>query len=186
MLFFSTNVFSKNVFGKTHWQRSFAPLIWALAMAVATFGLAACQPQGQGGGQQAAVDTAQVLATFDSLRSAYEEAYAAGNMEAVSALPHPKAMYSPPGHPPIQSRDSILAYESRSRPPGATIDLRPTDTRILSSEWVYEFGTATVTFTPEGADSSRSAESTYLAIFRKTPEGWKTYREVISTNAPPQ
>lgn len=178
--------FSKTVFGKKDWHRSFPPQIWILAVAVAAFGLAACQPQGQGQRQQTAVNTAAVQATLDSLRSAYMEAYNAGDFEKTAKVSHPEMIYSPPGHPPIRGRDSVAAHEKKTRPPGATIDLKPIDTRILSSEWVYEFGTATVTFTPEGADSSRSAKSTYLAIFRKTPDGWKTYRETISTNGSSQ
>lgn len=167
-------------------RRSALPIgATALALAVLALGLAACQPQGEGQGQRAAVDTTQIRATFDSLRSAYEEAYAAGDFETIATVPHPNMIYSPPGRPPIRGRDSIVAYEKKTRPPGATIDLQPIETRVLSSEWVYEMGTATITFTPEGADMSRSAESTYLAIFRKTPDGWKTYRESISANQPP-
>lgn len=181
MLFFSKNIFDKND------RHCSVPLrIWTLALAAAALGLVACQPQGQGQDQQAAVDTPAVQATLDSLRAAYVEAYNAGDFEKTAKVSHSEMIYSPPGHPPIRGRDSVTAHEKKTRPPGATIDLKPIDTRILSSEWVYEFGTATVTFTPEGADRSRSAESTYLAIFRKTPDGWKTYRETISTNGSSQ
>lgn len=166
-------------------------LPWSLSLGVRVvtasllvLGFVACQPQGAQNGSQA-VDTAAVKAELDSLRSAYQEAYNAGNFEKTADLPHPEMIYSPPGRPPIRGRDSIVAYEKKTRPPGATIDLQPLETRVLGSDWVYEMGIATITFTPEGAEKSQSAESTYLAIFRKTPDGWKTYRESISSNQPP-
>lgn len=156
----------------------------SVAVALLALGFVACQPQGAQDGSEA-VDTASIKAELDSLRSAYEEAYNAGNFEKTADLPHPEMIYSPPGRPPIRGRDSIVAYEKKTRPRGATIDLRPIETRVLSSDWVYEMGLATLTFAPEGAKKAQSAESTYLAIFRKTPDGWKTYRESISSNQPP-
>lgn len=154
-----------------------------IAMALLCLGIAACQPQSQQ--QQAAVDTTEIMSALDSLRSAYEEAYAAGDFETLASVPHPNMIYSAPGHPPIRGRDSISAYEHKMRPPGATIEIEPIETHVLSADWVYEMGTSTIRFTPEGADSSRSMEATYLAVFRKTPDGWKTYREAISANGPP-
>lgn len=165
--------------------RSFLSIGRALpALVLVALGSAACQPQGQQG-QQSAVDTAAIKADLDSVRSAYVEAYNAGDFKTTADVPHPNMIYSPPGRPPIRGRDSIVAYERASRPPGATIDLQPIETRVLSGEWVYEIGTSTIRYTPEGADSPRSMEATYLAIFRKTPDGWKTYRESISANGPP-
>ena len=148
-------------------------------------GLAACQPQGQGQGQQAAVDTAAIHSKLDSLRSAFEEAYSAGDFETVASVVHPNMVYSPPGRPPIQGRDSIVAYDQKMRPPGASIDIEPIEVRILTGEWAYEIGTSTIRYTPEGADAPRSMEATYLVVLRKTPDGWKTYRESLSTNQPP-
>lgn len=57
--------------------------------------------------------------------------------------------------------------------------------RILSAEWAYVFGVDTLTYTPEGATEPVRETSTFLVLVRKTPEGWKTYREVLSSNQPP-
>lgn len=165
-------------------RRVSSPLgLSALAVALTMVLFVACQSQGQG--QQGAVDTTAIQSELDSIRTAYENAYNAGNFDAVASIVHPEMIYSPPGFSPMRGRDSITAFEREMRPPGATIDLEPIDTRVLSNNWVYEFGIGTVTFTPEGTEEQKSMESTYLAIFRKTPDGWKTYRESISSNGPP-
>lgn len=148
-------------------------------------GAVACQPQaakqGDGG---AAVDTAAILASLDSLRSGFEDAFNAGDYETAASFVHPEMIYSPPGHPPIRGRDSVIAYDRRAFPAGASIEIEPIDTRILSGEWAYDYGISTVTFTPEGADEAQSVETTYLVIVRKTDDGWKVYRESLSSNAP--
>lgn len=40
--------------------------------------------------------------------------------------------------------------------------------------------------TPEGEDEARVLNDTYLVIFQNTDGGWKLYREVASSNLPPQ
>lgn len=164
-------------------RRSLSLGLSSLSVAVATMMLVACQPQEQQ--QRAAVDTTAITSALDSIRTAYEDAYNNGNLEAAASIVHPEMIYSPPGRSPMRGRDSIMAFEQEMRPPGATVDLEPIDTRVLSGEWVYEFGIGTITFTPEDAEEPESMESTYLAIFRKTPDGWKTYRESISANDSP-
>lgn len=160
------------------------PCFLVLLLAVVT----ACQPAGEPSETRAAgaaVDTAAVTTALDSVRSAFAEAYSAGEFSRVSSLLHPEVIYSPAGAPPIRGRDSVTAYDQRNFPPGATLELEPIDTRVVSDEWVYELGTSTVTFTPEGADEEISLENTYLVVLRNTPEGWQLYREVSSPDQPP-
>ena len=70
-------------------------------------------------------------------------------------------------------------------PPGARIAIKPIEVVALSKEWGYEFGTATTTYTPEGADKAQQLRDTYLVVFRNTGDGWKAYREVASSAPPP-
>lgn len=46
-------------------------------------------------------------------------------------------------------------------------------------------GTATLSFTPEGADEAVRMGTTYLAVFHRTEAGWKIAREALSANQPP-
>jgi uncharacterized protein (TIGR02246 family) len=155
----------------------------ALGVVVVAGSLAACQPQGQQQSGQPAADTAAVRAAIDNLRSAYEEAVASGNFENMATGLAEGAVMVPPGGP---QWDSLFAASQLPFPPGATIDITPIEVRILSEDWAYEFGTSTVTYTPEGAEEARMLNDTYLVVFRKTDDGWKLYREVASSNLPPQ
>lgn len=146
-----------------------------------------CQPQDEQRrtSPEPAVDTAAVMAAFDSMRSGFEELVAEGDFDAQAAIYTSDAVYSPPLAPPIRGRDSIRAVLERTTPPGATLDIQPMDTRILGPDWVYEFGTSTLSFTPEGAEQSVSMSSTYFALFHRTDDGWRITREVLSLNQPP-
>lgn len=158
----------------------------AAAMALAlTAGLAGCQPADRG--EQAAQDTteqAAFRATLDSMRTAFEEAVAAGDFDAQAALYTSDAVYSPPGMGPIQGRDSIRAVLEATTPPDASLEIRPLEVKRLGEDWFYEMGVGTFTFTPEGADQERETAATYLAFFKRTPDGWRLHREVLSSNAP--
>lgn len=167
-------------------------LLAALALSV---GAAACQPpapEGEGGeaamdtAQETAVDTAAIMAELDSMRTAFEEAVAADDFEAQAAAYTRDAVYSAPGAPPVRGRDSIRAALERESPPGgATLEIEPIDIRLLGPDWLYELGTGTLTFTPESAAEPVSMSSTYLAVFRRTDEGWRLHVESLSPDAPP-
>ena len=157
-------------------------------LALATAGLvalAACQPQeepaGEAGG--AAVDTAAVMASLDSLRSAYSQAVAEDDWRALGGMVTSDAMIVNPG---TAGWDSLVAAAGDAPfPPGTTLEIEPHETRLLSEDWVYEIGTGTVTWTPEGADEPREVHDTYLVILHRTADGWKVHREVGSSRPLP-
>lgn len=156
-----------------------------MALRIAGVGtLAACQPQAQQPSEQhAVVDTTAVRAAIDTLRSAYEEAVASGSFENMAAGLAEGAVMVPPGG---SDWDSLFAASEFPFPPGATIDITPIEVQVLSENWAYEFGNSKVTYTPEGASEARVLNDTYLVIFRNTADGWKLYREVASSNLPPE
>lgn len=154
----------------------------ALLMVVATLSLTACQPQGQQPSQAAAVDTAAVIATIDSLRALYEQTVATGDFETMGSMLADGAVMVGPGGP---QWDSLRAASEFPWPPGATLDITPIETVVLSEEWAYDFGTSTATYTPEGASEPRTLRDTYLLLLQNTEDGWKLYREVASPDLPP-
>lgn len=157
----------------------------SLFTAAAVMGSAACQPQAAQQAGDTAVDTAAILAEMDSMRSAFQEHFAAGDAEAMAAIYAEDAIYSHPGLPAVQGRDSIRAVISRTHPPGGTLEIRPTDVMVLGPDVVYEFGTGRVSFTPPEADEPVTTESTYSALFRRTADGWRVVREALSASSPP-
>lgn len=139
--------------------------------------LAACQPQDDAGDGRAAADTAAVLASVDSLRSAYQRAVADGDWERLGTMVTEDAVVV---HPGPAAWDSLAAFETPF-PPGATLEVEPWETRVLGPDWVYEMGLGTVTWTPEGADGPRTLRDTYLVVLHRTADGWKVHREVASS-----
>jgi uncharacterized protein (TIGR02246 family) len=157
----------------------------ALFAAAAFLGTAACQPQAAQQAEGTAVDTAAILAELDSIRAAFQEHFAAGDAEAMAALYAEDAIYSHPGLPTVQGRDSIRAVHARNHPPGGTLEIQPIDVVVLGPDVVYEFGTGTVSFTPPDAEEAVTMESSYSALIRRTADGWRIVREALSANSPP-
>lgn len=162
------------------------PIGRILAAGLAATVVVACQPTDQeAGAEAAAVDTAAIEATFDSLRAAFQDAVAAGDFEAQAAFYAEDAIFSPPMEAPVRGRDQIRAVLERSTPPGSTLEINPMDFRVLGPDLVYEYGTSTFTFTPEGAAEAQSMDVTYFALFRRAGDRWQLEREVLGLNAPP-
>lgn len=157
-----------------------------LALAAAGLvALTACQPQAeQTDGGDAAVDTAAAMAEIDSLRVSYARAVAEDDWGALGGMVTGDAFIVNPG---TAEWDSLLAAAGDAPfPPGATLEIEPRETRILSGDWAYEIGTGTVTWTPEGADEPRTVTDSYLVILHRTADGWKVHREVGSARPLPE
>lgn len=108
-------------------------------------------------------------------------------MEPVASQWAEEGIQSGPGLPPVRGRDGIRASFEQNPMLGEVIvtDVTPVDVRVLNEEWAYEMVTATVRFTPEGAEEPTNASFTWLLVVRNGPEGWKAYREVVSSDGPP-
>jgi uncharacterized protein (TIGR02246 family) len=147
----------------------------------------ACQPADrQQVAGEAAVDTAEVEAVLDSLRSAFLDAYEAGDAERIASLWAEDGVTAAPSAPPVRGRDSIRAMVDRDPALGkATAEISPLDVQVIDRDWAYEMGTLSVQFTPEGADQEQTVEISYLAVIHRTPDGWKYYREAYNLNQPP-
>jgi ketosteroid isomerase-like protein len=128
-------------------------------------------------------EQASIRAEIDQLRSAYEDAVASGNLEAMKPLLAAGAVMVHPGAPDWNAM--ATAAKGAPFPPGATIAIEPIEVVALNHEWAYEFGTSITTYTPEGADAPQQLRDTYLIVFRNTGDGWKAYREVASAAPPP-
>jgi hypothetical protein len=153
---------------------------WAILGAVV---LSACQPREEQLRPTASVDTAGVIATIDSMRSLFERSVAGGDFDTMFGMLAEGALMVGPGGP---SWDSLRAASPYPWPPGATLEMRPIETVVLSEQWAYDFGTSTATYTPPGSTERRTLRDTYLLLLRNTEDGWKIYREVASPDLPPE
>lgn len=155
---------------------------------LALVALTACQPQDgpemEDGREDArdarssAADTAAILESVDSLRSAYEQAVADGDWERLGTMVSEDALIVQPGG---AERDSMMAAFDTPFPPGSTLEIDPWETRVLGPDWAYDMGIGTLTWTPDGADEPRTLRDTYLVLLHRTDDGWKVHREVASS-----
>lgn len=148
--------------------------------------LSACQPRSATSGEAAALDTAGIRTAIDSLGANVMRANETGDAELYASTWATNGIMSDHGSSPVHGRDSIVAVFRRRPPlpPGARMTIHPTELQILGAEWAYVFGVDTLTYTPPGATTPVKKTSTFLVLLRKTADGWRTYREVLSANQP--
>ena len=128
-------------------------------------------------------DTDAIGAALSELAERVKTAYKNNDSELYASTLDEDAIISMPGAPPIRGRAALkAAFESRpSLPPGATFEVEPKEMEIISGDWAYAFGTDTLTI-PVGDDSPVVQTTTFMVLIRRTPDGWKTFREVISAD----
>lgn len=124
-----------------------------------------------------AIDTTAIIASVDNLRNSYQEAVNTGNMEALGSLVTEDARMVQPG---TSEWDAMREAAMGPFPAGATIEITPIETQVINNDWVYEMGSSTITYTPEGSEEAITIRDTYLVILKRTTDGWKVHREVAS------
>jgi uncharacterized protein (TIGR02246 family) len=166
----------------THYRSRLLLLLTGILL----LGLVACQPRGQQS-QRAAVDTSAIQSKLDSLGRLVSQANRTRDAELFASTWAKDGIMSGAGQPLVRGRDSIVAAFKRRQPlpPGAEMTIHPIEMRVLSGQWAYAFGVDSLTYTPDGAGEPVTETSTFLVLIHKTPEGWKTYREVLSANSGP-
>lgn len=138
--------------------------------------------------QHAAVDTAAIGASLDSLAQVVMRANQTGDAELFASTWARDGAMSAPGAPLLQGREAIVAAfrERPPLPPGASMTIHPMEMRVLSADWAYAFGVDSLRYTPEPGAEPVVETSTFLVLIRRTDTGWQTYREVLSANEPPR
>ena len=132
----------------------------------------------------AAIDTAAIAAALDSLGARVMRANETGDAALYESAWAEDGIMAVPGAAPIRGRDAIVeAFRNRPPlPPGARLTVHPTELEVLSADWAYAFGVDTLSHTPAGAAEPVIETMTFLVLIRRTADGWKTYREVLTTN----
>lgn len=122
-----------------------------------------------------------ILAELRSLAEIVKHAYATNDVDLYLSAFDPDAIVSMPGTPAMLGHEALrTAFVNRSPlPPGATFEVRPLEIEALSSEWAYALGTDILQH-PNG----KAETMTFLVLIRKSGDGWKTFREVVSADQP--
>ncbi|MBA2331022.1 MAG: DUF4440 domain-containing protein [Flavisolibacter sp.] len=89
-----------------------------------------------------------------------------------------------PGAPMAVGKDAIVnAFKNQpALPPGADFKINPLEIKVINEDWAYVFGVDSLTMTPLGYTVPQKQTFTFLVLLRKTADGWKNYREVLSAN----
>jgi uncharacterized protein (TIGR02246 family) len=123
----------------------------------------------------------------DTLRSAWVDAFNAGDMATLRTLYTDDAVVMPEYQPPVTGPDAIVnMYEQMTMQATPHITLSPSETEV-AGDWAYDRGQFTMTMTPRAEGASPMTENgSYLVILRRQADGtWKLAREIGNSNVPP-
>lgn len=120
-----------------------------------------------------------IMRALGELAERVKKAYATNDADMYLSTLDDHAVVSMPGLPPMRGHGELRAlFEGRPPlPPGATFSVEPLELEILGPEWAYAYGIDRLQM-PEGGEQTM----TFLVLLRRTNNGWKTYREVVSAD----
>ena len=132
------------------------------------------------------LDKHVIGAALEALAETVKTAYENNDTDLYASAFSEDAIVSMPGGRPIRGLEALKeAFRSRPQlPPGATFEVDPTELEVINGEWAYAFGTDTLTIPAEDGAPPIIQTMTFMVLIRKTPEGWKTFREVVSADQP--
>jgi hypothetical protein len=145
-----------------------------------------CQPRDQKKSGVAAIDTAAIKASIDSLGRVVQKSHDLNDSKMLSATWAKDGILVIAGRPPVRGRDAIVSTLTSMPPPppGATMRLNVLDIQVMSPTWVYVFGIDSLKYTPLQSKVAVVETSTFFVVARKTSEGWQSFREILSPNQP--
>lgn len=130
------------------------------------------------------IDTEKISAALVELAGTIKRAYDTGDADLYISTFDVDAILSMPGRSPIRGSDA-LRDSFLSRPPlptGATFEVVPSEVKVINADWAYAFGTDTLTIPT--VHTSIVQTMTFMVLIRRTEQGWKGFREVISDDGP--
>jgi uncharacterized protein (TIGR02246 family) len=108
---------------------------------------------------------------------AFENAVAAGNVDAIAALLAPDVVALPPDGPVVTGRDAVRQlWESAIKEHGMTSCRITTDTLDIVGDMASDVGHATMTMAPPGG-KSETARSKYLVVWKRLDGRWLLHRD---------
>ena len=119
----------------------------------------------------------EIKVALAELGATIQRAFVENDAERYLSAFDEDAITSVPGRPPARGHGALRDFFANRPPfpPGSTFSIQPLEIEPLSSDWAYAYGTDVITHTDGSTETM-----TFLVLIRKTPEGWKTYREVVS------
>lgn len=129
-------------------------------------------------------DAAAIGSALIELAETVKTAYATNDADLYASTLAEDSIVSMPGTKAVRGPAALkAAFQSRPPlPPGATFEVNPTELEIINAEWAYAFGTDTLTLPAAQGETPITQTMTFMVLIRKTANGWKTFREVVSAD----
>ena len=126
-----------------------------------------------------ASERSEIMNALGELADRVKRAYETNDADLYISAFDSDAIVSMPNRQSVIGHDALrTAFKDRPVvPPGSTFAVEPLEIEALSSDWAYAFGKDTLRF----ADGTVQT-MTFLVLIKRTPEGWKTFREVVSND----
>ena len=108
----------------------------------AIINISACKSGDEQRSAYAALDTAAIKASIDSLGAMVQKAHDTRDDKLLASTWAKDGILTIAGSPPITGRDSIVSALGNMPPlpPGGTMTIHPIEVQVLSSGWAYVFG----------------------------------------------
>ena len=121
----------------------------------------------------------EIKVALGELGATIQRAFVDNDVETYLSAFDEDAVTSLPGSPPMRGHNALRNFfENRPGfPPGATFSIQPLEIEPLCPDWGYAYGTDVIAL-PDGSTQTM----TFLVLLRRTENGWKTFREVVSAD----
>jgi uncharacterized protein (TIGR02246 family) len=129
--------------------------------------------------------SAQMDQGVGKVRSAYQKAAEAGDVQGLMALYTDDAVLMPPESPMVKGKAAIEAFHKKMTGMASVSNVRitPTDTKVMG-DMAYDVGTFSQTVTPKGGTAMMESGS-YVVVLAKQPDGnWKLKYEIYNSDKP--
>ncbi len=156
----------------------------AISILFLTCFFTSCQSNDQQEIKSNSIDTTALLRSIDTLAAKMGKAHAKKDAELFGSTWMEDGIMSLPGAPMAVGKDDIVnSFKNQPElPPGADFKINPIEIKVINEEWAYAFGVDSLSLASMGNPEIPTQTFTFLVLLRKTPEGWKNYREVLSAN----
>ena len=111
------------------------------------------------------------------------EANNAGDVERWVGLFAPDFVYMAPGAPAVTSREELVGVARTGFRNKASIEIRPLEIRVAGA-WAYARNAVTGSVTIAGSGRQVAVNVKQLAIYVRTPNGWRISRLMMNSDNP--
>ncbi|MEM7780554.1 MAG: SgcJ/EcaC family oxidoreductase [Pseudomonadota bacterium] len=130
-----------------------------------------------------AEETSSDEAAIAALWGSYEDALAAGDIDAWLSLWTQDGIQLPPGEPAVAGIEALRTRNGAALAAfNVTMEITLEETEILG-DFAYSQGSYTAQFQPKGGGDALNVDGKFLSIMKRGEDGtWRIYRDMFNSN----